>query len=215
MKLFPLISLEEMEHLSTEIIQQLIEKDKLFQLIYEEYGSPPKWSRPEGFESLVRIILEQQVSLASAKAAYEKVIDKIGIVSPENILMLSDDDLKHCYFSKQKIKYVKGLASAILNKKINLLKLKSLPIVEIRSQLTSIIGIGKWTTDVYLIFCLQHPDIFPEGDIAAIKSVHELTGIVDKNQLLNYVERWAPIRTSATQMLWHYYLCKRKRKYLF
>ncbi len=123
-----------MQHLSLIIIQQLIEKDKLFQLIYEEYGSPPLWSRPEGFESLLRIILEQQVSLASAKAANEKLKNKIEIISPENILLLSEDELKQCYFSKQKIKYVNGLASDILNKKINLLELKSLSIDEIRTQ---------------------------------------------------------------------------------
>lgn len=204
-----------MQLLSPKTIQQLIAKDKIFQLIYDDYGSPPDWSREEGFESLLRIILEQQVSLASAKAAYEKLKNKIEIISPENILMLSEDELKQCYFSKQKIKYVKGLASDILNKKINLSELKSLSIDEIRNQLTSIKGIGKWTTDVYLIFCLKHPDIFPEGDIAALKSAYELTGISDKNQLLIYVERWTPLRTSATQMLWHHYLCKRKRNYLY
>ncbi len=203
-----------MKLISKKSIQQLIHKDPLFQMIFNEYGSPPDWSRPEGFESLVRIILEQQVSLASAKATYDKLKLLVDNITPENVLLLTDEELKGCYFSKQKIKYVKGLASDVINHKINLSALKNLTVEEIRIQLTSVKGIGKWTTDVYLIFCLQHPDVFPEGDIAALKSAYELTGIKNKEELLGYTEKWAPMRTLATKMLWHHYLCKRKRNYI-
>ena len=183
--------------------------------IHQQYGRPPNWQRPEGFETLLRIILEQQVSLESAKAAYLKLKTAIGEVTPQKVLQLSDEQLRACYFSRQKTRYAKTLATAILEKSLDLSQLSSLSNEAVFEQLTAVKGIGKWTTEVYLMFCLDSPDIFPLGDIAAINTVKEFTALETKDEIAKYVQAWSPYRTAATFYLWHYYLKKRNREVVY
>ena len=133
------------------ICKLLSEKDETLKAIIEDYGLPPMWSRPAIFQSLILTILEQQVSLASAYSADKKLKAKIGFVTPKKVLALSDEDLKACYFSRQKIIYARALATAIITKKLNLKKLALLTDDEIRTTLKQIKGIGDWTVDVYLM----------------------------------------------------------------
>ena len=102
------------------ICDQLASEDEALQLIIKEHGYPPMWTRPNSFETLVHIILEQQVSLASALAALNKLKEKAGIISPATILSLSDEELKACYVSRQKTIYIRNLAKAIMDKEISL-----------------------------------------------------------------------------------------------
>src|SRR6188768_3207468 len=137
-----------------QICQALAEKDADLKAIIDSYGLPPMWTRPAIFQSLVLTILEQQVSLASAYAAFKKLKARTGFVTPKKILSLTDADLKACYFSRQKIIYVRALADAIVSKKISLKKLSISTDEEIRKTLKQIKGIGDWTVDVYLMHAL-------------------------------------------------------------
>lgn len=200
-----------MEIVNTRDIASLLEKDVIFSTIYEEYGPPTNWNRPPGFIALSKMILEQQVSLASAKAHFNKLDSYIDSFTPENILQLSDEEMRTCQISRQKTKYLRSLSEAITEGNLDLNKLHELPENEIRKQLTSVKGIGVWTTDVYLMFCLQSKDIFPIGDIALVNTVKELTDAQTKEEILLEAEKWKPLRTLASFFLWFYYLKKRNR----
>jgi DNA-3-methyladenine glycosylase II len=178
-------------------------------LIIRTHGYPPMWNRPNTFETLVHIILEQQVSLASALAALNKLREKISEITPEKVLALSDEELRACYFSRQKTGYVRYLAEAVRAKTIDLGAFPRLPDDEVRGALTTLKGIGNWTVDVYLIFVLQRADIFPLGDLAAVnalKRIRQLPREIHRDDLLPLIDRWKPHRTIATMLLWHYYL---------
>lgn len=192
-------------------IKILIERNHIFAAIFEQYGAPPDWSREPGFISLSKIILEQQVSLASANAHFQKLNAYLEEFSPSNILYLSDEEMRNCQISRQKAKYLRALSAAICNGELDLLKLPGLGEPEIRRRLIAIKGIGHWTTDIYLMFCLQAKDIFPIGDIAVVNTVKELSGAQTAEEILSLAEQWKPLRSLAAYFLWHYYLKKRGR----
>ena len=192
-------------------ITELLKVDGIFVTIHDLYGLPPNWNRPQGISTLAKIILEQQVSLQSANAHFIKLNDYIPAFTPEEILKLSDLEMRQCQISKQKSRYLKELSKAILDGEIDLNRLPELPVPDVRTLLKSIKGIGDWTTDIYLMFCLQAKDIFPIGDIAVVKTIKELTGVVSKDGIIEYSEKWKPYRSLATFFLWHYYLRKRNR----
>jgi DNA-3-methyladenine glycosylase II len=194
------------------ICELLADKDEVLKNIIATYGLPPMWTRPAIFQTLILTILEQQVSLASAYAAYKKLREKIGFVTPKKLLALTDEDLRACYFSRQKIMYARELATAIVSKKINLRKFALSTDEDVRAVLKQIKGIGDWTVDVYLMHALQRADIFPLGDIAlvnSLKHVKQLTTNVSKEEMLAIAENWRPYRTVASMLLWHAYI-KRK-----
>jgi DNA-3-methyladenine glycosylase II len=179
------------------------------------HGYPPMWNRPNSFETLVHFILEQQVSLASALSALNKLREKLVDVSPQKILRLSDAELKACYFSRQKTGYVRSLAESILKGETDLCGLANMSDQEVRVALTALKGIGNWTADVYLIFVLQRADIFPLGDLAAVNALREVKGLAkgsSSSELMPVIERWKPNRSIATMLLWHRYLSSREKK---
>lgn len=155
--------------------------------------------------------MEQQVSLASAEAHFNKLNSYIKEFTPKEILKLSDEELRACQISRQKAKYLRALSQAVLNKDLNFDELPKLRAEEVRKTLTSINGIGDWTADVYLMFCLQSKDIFPLGDIALITTIKELTKVKTKEGIVRLTKRWKPLRSLAAYFLWHYYLKKRNR----
>jgi DNA-3-methyladenine glycosylase II len=194
---------------------EVVRSDNDLATIIRSHGYPPMWNRPNTFETLVHIILEQQVSLASALAALNKLREYIGEVTPNKVLLLSDQELKACYFSRQKTGYVKFLAESVVSRHIDLKTLAGLPDDEIRATLTALKGIGNWTVDVYLIFALQRADIFPLGDLAAInalKRIKQLPKDTLRDSLLPIIDRWKPHRTIATMLLWHFYLSSPAKK---
>jgi DNA-3-methyladenine glycosylase II len=192
-------------------IKILIQRNHIFAAIFEQYGAPPDWSREPGFISLSKIILEQQVSLASANAHFQKLNAYLEEFSPSNILYLSDEEMRNCQISRQKAKYLRALSAAICNGELDLLKLPGLSEPEIRRRLIAIKGIGHWTTDIYLMFCLQAKDIFPIGDIAVVNTVKELSSAQTAEEILSLAEQWKPLRSLSAYFLWHYYLKKRGR----
>jgi DNA-3-methyladenine glycosylase II len=192
-------------------IDRLIKIDGIFASIAESYGYPPNWTRPIGFISLSKIILEQQVSLASANAHFLKLSSYLREFTPYEILRLTDSEMRICQISRQKAKYLRALSTAIIHVDINLEKLPELEEPEVRKQLTKIKGIGHWTADIYLMFCLQAKDIFPIGDIAVVNTIKELCGVTTKAEIILLAEKWKPNRSLAVYFLWHYYLCKRNK----
>lgn len=193
----------------------LLEKDEILAGVYAQYGVPPNWQREPGFVTLCKIILEQQVSLESARAHFNKLNEFLDEFRPGNILKLSDDEMRNCFISRQKAKYLRELSEAVVSEKLVLDEIHQSEEKEIREKLTSIKGIGNWTTDVYLLFCLQHKDIFPMGDIAVINSIKELYKIHSKEEILTVSEKWKPFRSLGTYFMWHFYLNKRGRIAIF
>ena len=193
-------------------IKFLTKKNKIFASIIEQYGVPVIPARPQGFETLALLILEQQVSIDSAKATFSKLKNRVKFFTPKKLLALNDEEYRACGVSRQKTSYIKALANAVTKKEIDI---ESLPIKTpeaVREELIKIKGIGNWTIDVYLMFCLQSTDIIPLGDIAIVNTIKELFNIHDRNEMEIYSQSWSPHRSAATFLLWHYYLGKRKRK---
>jgi DNA-3-methyladenine glycosylase II len=197
------------------LCDKLVGRDKELKKIIRAYGYPPMWVRENSFATLVLTILEQQVSLASAFSAYQKLKERISSITPENVLQLSDVELRQCYFSRQKIVYVRGLATALLNEQISLQQFENENDNAVRINLKNLKGIGDWTTDIYLIHALRRPDIFPIGDLAlvnALKEIKFLSRTSTKEELMKIAEPWKPYRSIATMMLWHYYIQKKNLK---
>ena len=191
------------------ICDELATKDNDLKLIIAMHGYPPLWSRPNTFETLVHIILEQQVSLASALAALKKLQEKTNDITPQTILALSDEELRACYVSRQKTVYIRELAKALQNKTLHLPGLKKLSNDDVRAKLVQLKGFGNWTIDVYLMFVLQRADVFPAGDLAAVnalKRLKELPKETSREEILKLTAQWKPYRTAASFILWHYYL---------
>jgi DNA-3-methyladenine glycosylase II len=167
--------------------------------------------REQGFATLVFIILEQQVSLASAKAAYDKLLMHTDPLTPDGFLDLTDDQLKGFGFSRQKTSYGRQLANAILDKSLDLAKLADLDDDEAKGQLTQVKGIGSWSADIYLLRALGRPDIWPSGDLALAVAVQRLKGLAARpspKELDSMSRAWKPWRAVAARMLWLYYLKK-------
>lgn len=198
-----------------QAIKYLSEKDTIFKLIIEKYGLPTIPKRPQGFETLVLLILEQQVSIDSAKATFLKLREKIKIFEPSILLDLSDEEFRTLGVSRQKTSYIKALSIAILNNDIDLESLPTKTADQVRQELIKIKGIGNWTIDIYLMFCLQAPDLLPLGDVAVVNTMKELLDIHEKEAMEIHAIQWSPYRSYATFLLWHYYLNKRNRTIVY
>ena len=202
-----------MELITQENLEQgvfwLCARDNDLKFVVEKHGSPPLWNREPGFATLVHIILEQQVSLASAAAAFRKLQAEIDPVDPENFLQLNDRQLKMIGFSRQKTAYARNLAKLIVNDQLNLDELVHKSDEQVNDILISARGIGRWTIDIYMLMALQRKDIWPQGDLALVKAFAKLKNIPrGKNDGDMYVitEQWKPWRSVAARILWHFYL---------
>jgi DNA-3-methyladenine glycosylase II len=178
----------------------------------DRYGPPPLWAREPGFDTLVHLILEQQVSLASAQAAFDRLAAALGDrIDPTGLLRLSDTQLREIGFSRQKAGYARGLATAVLDG-FDLSGLGALDDDEVRASLTALKGVGRWTADVYLTMCLLRPDVWPRGDLALATSAHAVLGLDGRpgdDDLAALASRWRPYRAVAARILWHDYLRRR------
>ena len=194
-------------------LQVLADRDRDLALILETLGNPPKWQRKPGFATLIQLILEQQVSLAAAKAVFTRLTQIVSPLTPENFLTLDDEQLRAVGFSRQKTGYGRALANAITNGKLDLEQIAQLDNQTIRSQLTQIKGIGNWTVDNYLLMALQRQDVFPQGDLAlaiAVQKIKKLPTCPTPKELATIAENWRPWRAIAARILWHYYLNQNK-----
>jgi len=190
-------------------LSELAQGDEDLAAVVDRHGPPPMWSRRPGFPTLVQIILEQQVSLASAKAAFGKLKAAISEVTPEGLLVLEDEELKAIGFSRQKARYCRELSRAIVDERFDVKGLSRLPDADAKEALMSQVGIGRWTADIYLLMALRRPDIWPKGDLALAKAaqqVKNLAEVPDQDRLEELAENWTPWRAVAARILWHHYL---------
>jgi DNA-3-methyladenine glycosylase II len=177
--------------------------------IHGRHGCPPLWQRPAGFPTLLHIILEQQVSIASARAAFVRLEALATPLSPRSFLELDDGQLRAVGFSRQKMEYGRGLAEAILKRRLRLARLHELDDDAVREELTSIRGIGRWSADIYLLMALGRPNVWPQGDLALAQAMCEVLGLERRpthDEQLELSAPWQPWRAVAARMLWHHYL---------
>lgn len=192
----------------------LADRDSVLNQILADLGPPPLWKRPATLASFVRIILEQQVSLASAKSTFDRFVEACGPkVTPESVLRLDTDGLKSCGFSRQKSRYTLALAADVLEKRFVIGRLRHLSDDDAKAQITQRLGMGDWTADVFLMMSLLRPDIFPTGDLALVNGMRELDSASyrDADSLVGRAECWRPFRSVATRMIWQSYLHRRNK----
>jgi DNA-3-methyladenine glycosylase II len=158
------------------IARKLAKNDQHLAKVVKLYGPPPLWQREPGFAMMLQIILEQQVSLASAKACFDKLTTRVGTVTPEKLLPSTDPQLKADGFSRQKAAYARQLADAIVNNHIDLDVIRTKADDEAGFEHMKLKGVGQWTSDIYLLMALGRPDVMPKGDIALHAAWHKLSG---------------------------------------
>jgi DNA-3-methyladenine glycosylase II len=196
-------------------VAHLTARDPDLARVVAAYGPPPLWAREPGFATLVQIILEQQVSLASAKAVYDRLVAFTGPLTPAHFLALDGATLRHLGFSRQKTAYVRHLAEAVLAGDIDLAALATMSAAEARAELIKLKGIGAWTAEIYLLMALRTPDAWPVGDlglILAVQSVKRLPARPTADELMAIGEQWRPWRAVATRILWRYYLSRQAER---
>ena len=192
-----------------EAVGILADRDPALASIVQRYGAPPLWFRLPGFATLILIILEQQVSLPSARAAYIRLEKSLGEITPTSFVKLNDAELKIIGFSRQKTGYGRQLANGILDGSVDLEALERFPDEGARTQLMAIKGIGRWSADIYLIMALRRPDVWPHGDLALIKTVSRIKGLErpPSGQEWDALgEAWRPWRSVAARLAWFEYL---------
>jgi len=197
------------ERMLARAVEELCARDADLDRVVSEFGTPPLWAREPGFPTLVHIILEQQVSLASARAAFARLRAAVTPLTPAGFLTLNDATLKRIGFSRQKIVYVRELAEAVVAGALDPRALERMTDEEARAALLRLKGVGNWTADVYLLMALRRPDVFPAGDLGllvAAERVKRLRARPTPAELESLAERWRPFRAVAARILWHYYL---------
>ncbi len=196
-------------------VDELTARDPHLARIVEQFGPPPLWARPRGFSTLVRIILEQQVSLASAASLFGKFETHCeGTVTSARVAELGERPLLTLGFTRQKARYVVGLARHIEDGTVSLERIARMPDDDARHALVQIPGIGPWTAGVYLLMALGRPDVWPPGDLGLHKSiaeVHGLTSVPTSDEAATFAQRWSPWRAVAARLLWHSYLSRRAK----
>jgi len=190
-------------------LRDLANRDPDLARILAELGPPPMWGRTPGFPTLIHIILEQQVSLASARAAYERLLAIAAPLTPARFLALDDATLKAVGFSRQKAAYGRRLAAAVEEGRLDLDALHDLDDAAVRAELVAQKGIGPWTADIYLLMALRRPDAWPSGDLALAGAVQEVKCLPARPtpaEMAAISAAWRPWRAVAARLLWHHYL---------
>ena len=193
-------------------VRELARIDSDLAAVVTKYGIPPLWIREPGFPTLLYIILEQQVSLASARALFGKLQKAVKPLTPGRFLKLTEPEMRVLGFSRQKTLYTRLLAEAIQKRRFALNNLQELPDHHVREKLVALKGIGNWTADIYLLSALRRPDIWPVGDLAlaiAVQEVKQLRQRPSPERLEKMSAPWKPFRAIAARLFWHAYLCKR------
>ena len=193
---------------------ELARRDPRLREVHRRFGQPPLLRRPATFGTLLHIILEQQVSVASARATYQRLQQICReAVTPAAIMQLSDDGLRALGFSRQKARYALALADNCAAGNLKIDRLRRLPDDQVREQIVAQLGLGNWSADVFLMMALLRPDVLPVGDLALVKGVQEIDDMDydDGEAILARAEAWRPYRSVATRMVWQWYVHGRRR----
>lgn len=192
----------------------LAAEDEALATALSRYGIPDFWNRPQGFQVLVLLILEQQVSLESGAAMYQRLDKATGGVTPRGVVVLGTNELRSLGVTRQKAEYLLGLAAAVDDGSFDVEGLNNLSVAEARASLVALKGIGLWTADAYLLSALRHIDMWPVGDRALQVGAGELLEMKDvpsEAELEILGEPWRPLRAVAARITWHAYLTERGR----
>jgi len=203
------------ENVFSEGVRFLADRDAHLAEVVQKYGPPPLWVREPGFPTLVYIILEQQVSLASARAAFDRLKSAVRPLTPRRFLKLTDGELLRIGFSRQKTLYTRLLAESLARRYFDLRDLHGLQDDAARKILVAFKGIGSWTADIYLLSALRRPDIWPTGDLALATAVQEVMRLRKRpspERLEKMSAPWRPWRAVAARLFWHHYLSKRGQR---
>jgi len=198
-----------------EAVTLLGVRDPALAAVTARFGPPPLWDRPPGFATLVHLILEQQVSLASARAAFDRLLERTGGVTTATFLALDDAELLAIGFSRQKARYARALAAAVRDGSLDLDGLAALDDTGVDAALTALPGIGPWTATLYRLQILLRPDAWPVHDIALQQAYAEVMGLAARpspEELDRLAEGWRPYRAVAARILWHHYLSVRAQR---
>jgi DNA-3-methyladenine glycosylase II len=186
---------------------ELAARDRHLGSIYTVHGVPPMWGRRTGFSTLLRIVLEQQVSLVSARAMFERLKSSISPITPAEVIQRGEGYLRSLGVTRQKAHYCVQIAEAFTNGELD--RIGRLSDEEAHAALLRIKGVGPWTANIYLLMALKRPDIWPDGDIAlatAVARIRKMKSRPSFIELAKIAERWRPYRSVAARMLWQYYL---------
>jgi DNA-3-methyladenine glycosylase II len=195
-------------------VRELMARDPDLASIVRRFGPPPLWDRPAGFATLTHIVLEQQVSLASAQAAFDRLRAAVDVLTPARFLELDDAKLLAIGFSRQKAGYVRELARTVQSGALDVNGLTSLPDEEVRRELVALRGFGPWSAAIYMMEALLRPDVWPAADLALIASVvlvKRLERRPDAAAMDALAEQWRPWRSVAARLFWHDYLSRRDK----
>jgi DNA-3-methyladenine glycosylase II len=193
-------------------VRALCRNDRDLAAVVRRLGAPPLWGRRPGFPTLIRIVLEQQVSLHSARALYLRLQQSLGQVIPETVNRLGEAGLRRLGFTRQKAAYCHGLSCTILAGTLDMRAVGRADDVTAREALLAIHGVGPWTADIYLLMALRRPDVWPSGDLALAEAARQVKGLRARPShavLARMAEGWAPWRSVAARVLWHHYLSTR------
>ncbi len=193
-------------------VDHLASLDQLLGASVARHGCPPLWAREPGFPTLVHIVLEQQVSLASARAAFDRLSAAASPLTPAAFLALDDRALLEIGFSRQKTRYGRELARAVADGRLDLAALPRMDDDAVDASLTAVPGIGPWTATIYRLMVLGRPDAWPIHDIALAQAVADLRGLPhrpDAREMAGLADHWRPWRAVAARILWHHYLSER------
>jgi DNA-3-methyladenine glycosylase II len=188
-------------------------KDPDLAAIVRRLGVPPFWGRRPGFSTLIRIILEQQVSLAAARTMYERLARAAGSVTPDSLIDLGIPGLRTLGFTGQKAAYCVHLAESIRSGRLDLARVARAEGEAGRRMLLQVRGLGPWSVDIYFLMALRRPDVWPHGDLALAEAVHRVKRLPrrpDHATLARLAQRWAPWRSVAARILWQDYLERRE-----
>ncbi len=183
--------------------------------VYELTGEPPLRRRENGFEGLARIIVGQQLSVASASAIWGRLERAVKPFDATTFLRKREKTLRGCGLSASKVLTITGIASEVASERLELSGLGDAQTDEIKEILTSLKGVGPWTADIYIMFCLGRADGWAPGDLALKYAVQDACGLddmPDESAMDAIAERWRPWRSVAARMLWTYYGMKRAQK---
>ena len=195
-------------------VRTLARMEPRFAQIVARYGLPPLWPREPGFETLALLMLEQQVSLAQARAMYGRIATATGGVTPATVSALGEAGLRSIGVTRQKSAYLGALATQLHTGQLDLGAIDALPDVEAAAALDALRGVGPWTAQCYLLFALRRHDVFPAADLALIEAVRQLWDLRSRpspRALARRAEAWRPHRAAAARLLWHHYLSERGR----
>jgi DNA-3-methyladenine glycosylase II len=190
-------------------VAELARRDPHLAAVVARHGAPPLWDRAPGFQTLVQIILEQQISLSAGRAAYGRLERLAGAVTPERVAALAETELRGAGLTRQKSAYIRDLGQAIVAGEFDPNALAALDDDEARAALIKLRGIGAWTANIYLLMALGRADIWPSGDlalVAAIREVKRMRSLPSAERIERITRAWRPWRAVAARVLWHHYL---------